>query len=103
MLAGVFIFKELLAGDGIELRLAGLALMGLLLSVVRLKWTKKTFKFELSEIVSNLTIEKFEFFEFLSLFFIIFQILNKAFILFESSLCIFIKFWMDFNSFKLFF
>lgn len=67
MLAGVFIFKELLAGDGIELRLAGLALMGLLLGVVRLKWTKRTFKFELSEIVTSLTIEKFAFFEFLQL------------------------------------
>lgn len=61
MLAGVFIFKELLAGDGIELRLAGLALMGLLLGVVRLKWTKRTFKFELSEIITSLTIGKFEF------------------------------------------
>ena len=60
MLADSFILKELLNGDGIGLRLAGVTLMVLLVVVVRFKWTKRTFKLGLSEIVTSLRIGKFE-------------------------------------------
>ena len=67
MSVGILILNGLLAGDGIGLRLAGLALMGLMLFVVRFEWLKGTFKFELSEIVMKLGVGKSELFGFLQL------------------------------------
>jgi hypothetical protein len=66
---GLLVLNQLLVegNDSIGLRLAGLALMISLLVLVKLTFTKKTYKFKLSCLLTSLSLGAFELIEFTKL------------------------------------
>ena len=55
---GIFILNELFIDgkDGVVLRISGLGLMALLLILSKFKWAKQAYKYELSCIISNVSL-----------------------------------------------